>query len=29
MQSFIVPLYSFQISYVCLTNVSVVDAFVL
>jgi hypothetical protein len=29
MQSFLVPLYSFQISYVCLTDVSVFDAFIL
>jgi hypothetical protein len=29
MQSFIVLLYSFKISYVCLTDVSVFDAFIL
>jgi hypothetical protein len=29
MQSFVVPLYSFQISYVCLIDVSVFDAFIL
>jgi len=29
MQSFIVPLYSLQISYVCLTDVSVLDACIL
>jgi hypothetical protein len=29
MQSFVVPLYSFQISYVCLINVLAFDAFIL
>jgi hypothetical protein len=29
MQSFVIPLYSFQISYVCLTDVLVFDAIIL
>jgi hypothetical protein len=29
MQTFVVPLYSFQISYVCLTDASIFDAFIL
>jgi hypothetical protein len=29
MQNFVVPLYSFQISYVCLTNALVFDAFII
>jgi hypothetical protein len=28
MQSFVVPLYSFQISYVCLIDASIFDAFI-